>query len=109
MRKSLLALALSPALLIGCGSSADPADVDAVKALTGNAEAGQGLFTANCKVCHGDDAKSGTAKENLPSVADNAPDEVIEKMLTGVDEMPSFKGTLSNQQMADILAYLKSL
>jgi mono/diheme cytochrome c family protein len=109
MRKSLVALFLAPALIVGCGAEADQADVDAVKALTGNASAGQGLYVANCKVCHGEDAKSGSAKENLPSVADSESDEVIEKMLTGVEEMPSFKDTLSSQQMADVLAYLKSL
>ena len=109
MRRLLSGAVLASSLLaVACGSSASQADIDAVTALTGSAAAGESVFTTNCKVCHGDDAKSGTAKRDLPDAAKSETDKAISTILTGEDEMQSFKGVLTNQQIADVIAYLKT-
>jgi mono/diheme cytochrome c family protein len=90
----------------GSGTTDRPTSI---AALTGDVTSGQALFTTNCVSCHGSDAKSGTAHENTPQTAASETAFAIQLILSGKESMPSFSSTLSDQQIADILAYLKSL
>ncbi|HEY0395211.1 MAG TPA: cytochrome b N-terminal domain-containing protein [Candidatus Elarobacter sp.] len=87
----------------------------------GNATAGQTVFQTNCSSCHG---ASGTGAAGVgPPLAGN-PDvtgdkgKVIGIVLNGLSgqtiqgktypaQMPPWKGTLSNKQIADVLTYIR--
>ena len=105
--RSGFALVLGSLLLAGCGP--DQATIDAIKGLNGDATNGAKLYEANCQVCHGADGVSGTARKRVPSEMAGNADEAIGVILTGEDEMPAFEGTLTQQQIADIRAYVLTL
>jgi mono/diheme cytochrome c family protein len=96
-RRVLLAL---PVALAACG------DPTGVTSLTGDATAGKALYAANCQSCHG---PSGTARANAAGEAKSDPAEAAAVILNGKEEMPAYASTLSHQQVADLLAYLKTL
>jgi len=87
-------------------------------ALEGNPEKGASLFNSNCSGCHfadkeankiGPGLKNILKKEKLPSSGRPANAENIKRQLkTPVISMPSF-ASLSGQELADLLAYLKTL
>lgn len=85
----------------------------------GNAAKGKELFGSNCDVCHNADsteAKVGpglkglfqrASLQNKKKVTDASVLDIINKgSLSG---MPGFAETLSEQERADVLAYLKTL
>jgi mono/diheme cytochrome c family protein len=73
----------------------------------GDAAAGKTVFVANCGSCHtlGDAGTSGTIGPNLD---DSQPDEalVVDRVTNGQGAMPPFSGTLTEQQIADVSAYV---
>jgi mono/diheme cytochrome c family protein len=79
---------------------------------TGNATAGKAVFTgsAGCIGCHtlADAGSTGTVGPNLD---DAMPDDalVVDRVTNGKGVMPSFKGTLTPQQIADVAAYVSSV
>ncbi len=77
--------------------------------LEGDPVAGKEIFTTNCGGCHtlSDAGTSGTVGPNLD---DAQPDQalVVERVTNGQGAMPPFKGTLSDQQIADVAAYVSS-
>ena len=77
--------------------------------LTGDPVAGKEIFTTNCGGCHtlSDAGTSGTVGPNLD---DAQPDAalVTERVTNGQGAMPPFKGTLSDQQIADVAAYVST-
>ena len=122
---SAAALALGAAVLLtGCGSEgvvgATPATVvgslpkatvepatPAFK-LKGNPTAGKQIFlSAGCKGCHtlADAGATGTVGPNLDQAK---PDYRLAtaRVTNGKGAMPSFKGSLSAQQIADVAAYV---
>jgi mono/diheme cytochrome c family protein len=96
--KSLFAgLGLST-LLTACG-----ADTSAITSLNGDHTRGAALYQTNCAGCHG--ATGGEAARKAKS----DPDEAASVILAGKESMPGFEGTLTNQEIADILAHLAML
>jgi mono/diheme cytochrome c family protein len=90
---------------VGCSAkAADPARTTSITSLVGNAAAGKIVYE-KCVTCHGADGKSGTAKHDIRA-HDNV--EFINQVIAGGSGMPAF-GTLSDQQIADVLAHVKSL
>jgi mono/diheme cytochrome c family protein len=75
----------------------------------GNAAAGKDVFTTNCAACHtlADAGTSGTIGPNLDQAKPPA-SLVIERVTNGKGQMPPFKGTLSDQQIADVAAYVST-
>jgi cytochrome c551 len=73
----------------------------------GNAEAGQEIFVANCGTCHTleDAGTSGTIGPNLDQVTLDH-DAVVEQVTNGGGGMPPFQGTLSEQQIQDVAAFV---
>jgi mono/diheme cytochrome c family protein len=98
MRNRLLvALAVLP--LAAC---ANAARVDTIVGLTGDSTDGAVVYADNCASCHGADATGGTERGIT-----GAPDEeVAEVVLNGEESMPSFADTLSDQDIADVIAWL---
>ena len=76
---------------------------------TANLAKGNDLFVLNCAGCH-TITGSGDALANgyyAPSLHKATPTQVVEAMRTGPANMPHFgPGNLSNQQVADIVAYV---
>lgn len=88
------------------GGNTDPARIDAILALQGDATAGQTAF-ARCSAasCHGADGNSGSTgaplSEEIPELTD---ERIIDVVLGGYEAMPA--QNLADQEMADLLAYL---
>ena len=104
------AVVLSCLLLLACNSK--PA-----AAPPGNAAAGATVFQSACAVCHTttDQKKVGPGlaglykKSALPN-AEPVNDQNIENWIrNGGGNMPGFKGILADEQMRDLVAYLKTL
>lgn len=78
----------------------------------GNANNGNVLFQEKCAACHG---KNGTAV--LPGAPSFSKGERMEKsdsslktsITNGLNTMPPFKGALSDGQLGDLLAYIRTL
>lgn len=76
--------------------------------LTGDASAGKEVFTsAGCAGCHtlADAGAGGTVGPNLDD-AKPEKDLVITRVTNGMGAMPPFKGQLTDQQIADVAAYV---
>jgi cytochrome c6 len=76
----------------------------------GDPAAGKEIFLANCGTCHtlADAGTSGTVGPNLDE--SRPPVElVVERVTNGQGVMPSFQGTLSEQQIQDVAAYVSSV
>lgn len=99
----------------GCsGSGAAPGTVAYIQGLTANAQNGATVWTGNCAGCHGPEGKGvpnvgsdlTTDQHKAHSAADH-----IASILNGLNQgkMPSFKGKLTDQQIADVVAYISQV
>jgi mono/diheme cytochrome c family protein len=85
----------------------------------GDPDKGNEVFDEQCAQCHHaykDEKKAGPSlkwlfsKDKLDSSGKPANEaNVLEKIDNGGNGMPAFKGTLSGEDRADLLAYLKTL
>ena len=91
------------AVLVGC---ADQARIDDVLALEGDEASGAELYASSCASCHGDDGSGGVGPSLIANVPDQSDDELVDTLLNGPESMPSF-ADLEDQELADILAYLR--
>jgi mono/diheme cytochrome c family protein len=102
MRRAPPALPLlTVALLAACGGKDDR--VDEILALDGDADAGAEVFASTCAGCHGADGGGGSGP-NLQG--EDEVEEVTEVVLYGEEEMPGFDGDLTDQEIADVVAYV---
>jgi mono/diheme cytochrome c family protein len=78
----------------------------------GDPAAGKEVFlgTAGCGSCHtlADAGTSGTVGPNLDD-AQPSEDLVVDRVTNGAGAMPPFQGTLTEQQIADVAAYVSSV
>lgn len=103
------------AFLGGCHSSAPPKPLEM---LTAQEQLGRANFEVNCGACHYD-RQSGSLhgpsllgvykKRYLPSGAPANDDRIRNVILHGRGNMPALGGSLSDDTIVDILAYLKTL
>jgi mono/diheme cytochrome c family protein len=81
-------------------------NVPATPASAGDQINGKKLFTANCMACHGD----GDGGHNGPSLTESKITKdrslVVKQITDGGKTMPPFKGTLTDQQIQDLAAYI---
>jgi mono/diheme cytochrome c family protein len=120
----ILLLALG-VLAVGCGGEEEatptPTTVEGTlpqttteggggSTLKGDPQAGKQVFaSAGCGGCHtlSDAGTNGTVGPNLDDA--KPPEElVVERVTNGRGAMPSFKGQLTEQQIADVAAYVSS-
>jgi quinohemoprotein ethanol dehydrogenase len=67
-------------------------------------QAGKIIYMGTCTYCHGDKGKGGHTAPAFPPTATPA---TIEQMLTtGKNQMPSFKGILSSQDMHNVASFV---
>jgi mono/diheme cytochrome c family protein len=81
-------------------------DLPALK-LDGDAAAGKEIFTSSCGGCH-TLADAGTSGAVGPNLDDSKPttELVVTRVTNGQGAMPPFKDQLSDQQIADVAAYV---
>ena len=103
MRFVALALVAACSFAISaCGSDRSTAIAD----LTGDTTSGETLYGANCASCHGADRAGTSAGPDIRGEIEGG--ETIDVILNGEDTMPAFADTLSDQEIADILAFLQN-
>jgi mono/diheme cytochrome c family protein len=78
-------------------------------AVEGDPVAGKDVFTTNCGSCH-TLSDAGTSGSVGPNLDDAQPDEalVVDRVTNGQGVMPPFGGTLTEQQIADVAAYVST-
>jgi mono/diheme cytochrome c family protein len=83
----------------------------------GSAQKGAQLFADSCKFCHNTDSRerkagpglAGVAAGKLPSGKDASPENLLRQITEGGNGMPPFKDKLSSAEIADLVAYVKTL
>ena len=98
----LLAFAATAPAMAQAAKSASPADV----------EQGHHLFNSQCAHCHGEDAAAEDDYYNLPQLLSDKNDafffSTVKKGLPDKG-MPPWDNVLKPRQIADLLAYIRSL
>jgi cytochrome c551 len=91
----------------GAGEGEEAAEGESEGGATADAAAGKEVFAENCSVCHGSDGLGGSGGPDLttmPKAKEQAGAE--EQVTNGGGGMPAFKGTLSEEEIANVAAYV---
>jgi mono/diheme cytochrome c family protein len=111
VRSKLVAIALSSAVVVGCGGSKSNSSSSTPASSGGGAADGAQVFaTAGCKNCHTLKAAGATGMvgPNLDQLKPAA--SLVEHQVTnGGGGMPSFKATLSTAQIKAVAQYVSSV
>jgi ubiquinol-cytochrome c reductase cytochrome c subunit len=86
--------------------------IPSVNLKTANISRGEFLFSEDCAACHTITGVGDALADNVfaPSLYPATPTQVAEAIRTGPGNMPRFgPGTLSNQEVADIVRYVEYL
>jgi glucose dehydrogenase len=101
MRTALLAAAGLTAAALAASCSSDGSSSGEA------ASGGAAIYAANCATCHAADGGGGQG----PALADGASDlssaEMVEVVTDGKDAMPAWKGTLTEAEIAEVVAYIQ--
>jgi mono/diheme cytochrome c family protein len=107
--KYLLAITITALVLILVGGNA---------LAQGDPQSGKAVFNSKCKVCHGIDGKGNAAMAKALNVTfpdmtskdfQSKSDEALKKQITqGGTKMKPIPG-LTEQQISDVIAYVRSL
>ena len=89
------------------GGDSGASEVDAILALTGDATAGATVFSNTCAGCHGADGASGYAA-NLVEEIPSKDDAFIVNIIINGDGGGMPAQDLSDQEVADVLAYVRA-
>ena len=105
MGRAWTAVAAAGVLALACGGPEDVSGLGALE-LDGDATRGEALFAFHCASCHGADGSGGSQgvdlREEVPHHSDR---ELVRIMANGTGIM-SAPG-LTDQEIADVLAYLR--
>ena len=113
---TLLAIAALAACLIGCGEPAPKTDAEL--GLNAQQAAGRRVFEHYCAACHNAYSSSGNKgpslkkvfrKQFLPSGLPTNERFVRQTIVIGRNMMPGLGDALSEQQLDDLIAYLRTL
>ena len=110
MRAWSIVLALGA---VGCDVLPGKEDrVEQILALEGDPEQGQEVYATSCVECHREsglgeaDPDDPGIGESLQEALGEGDEELVEVVLHGKEEMPAFEDVLTDQQIADVLAYV---
>ena len=116
-RATLIALGVL-CVIPACGSESDDSGTTAesgddtggdTSSLTGDVAIGQAVYEASYSFCH---TLTGSDNGSTPALTDRVPylskSEIINVILNGKGSMPGYEGTLDEQEIVDIVAYLQS-
>lgn len=110
----ILAAACAAFAVAGCSSESS----GSVHQLTAQEQHGQRIFSTTCAVCHKADSteplngpglRGVFKKQYLPSGLKVSDQQVRETILHGRKNMPPLGGLMDDQQINDLIAYLKTL
>ncbi|MEL6343228.1 MAG: cytochrome c [Myxococcota bacterium] len=93
----------------GSSGNGETTRTEDILALTGDASSGAPVYTTNCQGCHAEDGSGtvGPALSGADGKVNTLTDEqIVDAILNGVGTMPAYE-FLSDQEAADLLAYLK--
>jgi cytochrome c551 len=80
---------------------------EAAEAGAANAEMGKEVFAENCSTCHGATGHGGNGGPDLTTMPKAQEQGSAEEQVTnGGGGMPAFKGTLSEEEIANVAAYV---
>ena len=82
--------------------------VDRVLELVGDAEAGETTFADNCARCHGADGTGDFGPNLYDRVPMRDQDTLARRILLGIGPMPAWDDTFSDQEIADLMAFLRA-
>ena len=71
--------------------------------------AGDALYKKNCKVCHGNDGARGFMGAKNLKLSNMETGAIIQQIREGKSPMPSFKKKFSEEELAVLADYVKSL
>lgn len=98
-------------LVLGCsdkGTDSGSGDRTAdILALTPDAANGATVYGSVCSSCHAADG-AGDFGPSLQGLTDSD-EELVATILNGKEAMPAYADELSDQEIADVLAHIKSL
>lgn len=72
---------------------------------------GEGVYTSNCARCH---QITGEGSVDFPALAGNPvvtlhnPAPIVDVVMNGRGSMPSFRGALTDKQIAAVLTYIRN-
>lgn len=100
--KNLFGAFALAALLASCGDSS----TNLATLPTGTASQGITVFQSNCMSCHGSSAAGGSG----PNIRGAGSDTIQSVVRSGKGSMPAFSTTtITDQSLADLIAYIDSL
>jgi cytochrome c6 len=74
------------------------------------------LYKSKCQVCHGPDGKGSAVGQKLgvrdfhsPEVAKESDAELLQITKEGKNKMPKFEGKLTDDQIKELIKYIRSL
>jgi mono/diheme cytochrome c family protein len=103
--RQLLACSVLVSLVACDGSNGDSGDRAAtILDLEGDPAAGEQVYADECSSCHGVSGEGGVGPA-MSSVAGEGEAEIVEVVLEGEGDMPSFSD-LPDQDIADLVAYI---
>ena len=80
------------------------------------ADDAEALYKSKCQICHGADGKGSAAGQKLgvrdfhsPEVAKESDAELIKTTKEGKGKMPKFDGKLTDDQIKQLIKYIRSL
>jgi mono/diheme cytochrome c family protein len=98
-----LGLCAAATTFMSCGL---PSSTDLSALPAGTATTGKSLYTTHCSSCHGASAGGGSG----PNIKNQSSDEIQAAVRSGPGSMPTFSSSsLSDQKLADIIAYVDTL
>ncbi len=102
MRTSIVGMTV---LLAACGQHER---TSGVLELVGDPMGGRGVYETNCAECHGVDGEGVTGPDLTSHLSHHGDANVVDIVLGGSGNMPSFEATLSDQDVADVLSMLRA-
>ena len=117
MKSELSALVFVSAL-VACGTDgSEPELTDgrapsesravAILSMTGDAEDGAPIYAINCQACHGASGEGG-AGGGIALQGLRFDETLMNSVLNGKNYMPAYGDTLSDQELADVVAHVES-
>ena len=82
-----------------------------VPAFAGNPMVGAGLYTKHCANCHGANGKAmldGTPDLHISQLMSKTDEQLANTIKMGRSIMPGYQGLMSQEQIEDVVAYLRT-
>jgi mono/diheme cytochrome c family protein len=118
-----LACTASALIIVGCNNSElakttnAPAPPPTSTATVDEFANARGLFAKNCESCHGPTGVGGLVKVEGKQIrvaslkaehaAKHTDKELVETITSGEEEMPSFKGKLNPEEIAELVKFVR--